>query len=373
MGDVFFTDVYESATRYFRTSFRKALGDWKQVSFHQHPVVDGLTIDSYRCEPFLQTKKLLVITGGEHGIEGYAGIAFLDVFQREFLPLIDRDRIGLRVLLPINPWGMKHHRRVNENNVDLNRTFHPDSSPVDRKVNRAYTDALSLVQEEKPVRGYNLTRFRFACRYLWMARKLGFKDLKKALTFGQFQYPQGLYYGGTQIQPSTAYMKRYFDEVFSSCEDIVHLDIHTGAGPKNRMTIVNSAFSPGSSDDYERLYGYRPVVKATNDEFYAMIGDMIDYIYQMAPVKFPNTKFYSTCFEYGLIGESPWGKLKSRQAIVQENQAFHHGAESKSVHRLIRKRFDEVFYSHSEDWHTAMVEDTRLALSGILRAHGFIA
>ena len=372
MGDFVFTDLYERATNYFRLSFREALGKWKQISFEQHPIAEGLTIDSYRCEPFQKAEKLLVITGGEHGIEGYAAIAFLDIFQKEFLSLIDRNRVGLRILLPINPWGMKHHRRVNENNVDLNRTFVLDPEAIDRNANPAYTAALKLLQEEKPVRGYNLARFRFACRYLWMANRIGFSALREALTLGQFQYPRGLYYGGAQIQPSTAYMKRYFDEVFSSCDDIVHLDIHTGAGPKNRMTIVNSAFSPGESSEYELRYGYHPIVKTTNDEFYAMVGDMIDYINQMVPVKFPETKFYSTCFEYGLVGESPWGKLKSRQAIIQENQAFHHGAESESVHRLIRKRFEKVFYSSSEEWHRAMAEDTRRALSGILRAHRFI-
>ena len=261
---------------------------------------------------------------------------------------------------------------MNENNVDLNRTFVLDPEAIDRNANPAYTAALKLLQEEKPVRGYNLARFRFACRYLWMANRIGFSALREALTLGQFQYPRGLYYGGAQIQPSTAYMKRYFDEVFSSCDDIVHLDIHTGAGPKNRMTIVNSAFSPGESSEYELRYGYHPIVKTTTDEFYAMVGDMIDYINQMVPVKYPETKFYSTCFEYGLVGESPWGKLKSRQAIIQENQAFHHGAESESVHRLIRKRFEKVFYSSSEEWHRAMAEDTRRALSGILRAHRFI-
>jgi hypothetical protein len=367
-----FTDQYEEATRYFRGEFRSALGKWKSIAFDQYPIIEGLTIDSYRCDPFQNLEKLLVITGGEHGIEGYTCLSFLDIFRREFLPLLDRNHTGLCVLLPINPWGMKYHRRVNERNVDLNRTFISDWKTLNREMNPNYRKATGLIQDDKPVRAYNLVLFRFFGKYMYYAAKMGFKGIKEALTMGQYQYPKGLYYGGTKPQRSTEYLTRYFDTIFSSCRDIVHLDIHTGAGRKNRMTIVNSAYSQGDSADYERKYGYSPVVKATKEEFYAMSGDMIDYINRVIPEKYPQTNFYSTCFEYGLMGESAFGKLRSRQAIIQENQAFHHGAESASVHRVIRNRFDSVFFSYSKKWQEAMIIDTRRALNGILKAHRFI-
>jgi hypothetical protein len=44
-------------------------------------------------------------------------------FIDKYLPRLDPRTTGLLLVHAINPWGMKHHRRVNADNIDLNRTF----------------------------------------------------------------------------------------------------------------------------------------------------------------------------------------------------------------------------------------------------------
>ncbi len=66
---------------------------------------------------------VLLVTSGTHGIEGYCGSACQVALVREgaFDALPD----GTRVVLvhAVNPFGFSHQRRVNEDNIDLNRNF----------------------------------------------------------------------------------------------------------------------------------------------------------------------------------------------------------------------------------------------------------
>ena len=84
----------------------------------------------------------LIHCSGTHGIEGYLGSAiqlrFLhELFLQNAQRLCTTDNVRApptkntpvkKVLLihAINPYGMRHHRRTNENNVDLNRNVLSD-------------------------------------------------------------------------------------------------------------------------------------------------------------------------------------------------------------------------------------------------------
>src|SRR5215510_13293421 len=68
-----------------------------------------------------QPKNVLVHSSGLHGVEGFAGSAIHLQFLNA-LPTLAPDTAILLVHI-LNPFGMAWLRRVNENNVDLNRNF----------------------------------------------------------------------------------------------------------------------------------------------------------------------------------------------------------------------------------------------------------
>src|SRR5262245_30567740 len=66
-------------------------------------------------------QRALVHSSGLHGVEGFAGSAIqLELLERPPLLRADTAIVLVHVL---NPYGMAWLRRVNENNVDLNRNF----------------------------------------------------------------------------------------------------------------------------------------------------------------------------------------------------------------------------------------------------------
>ncbi len=91
-------------------------------------VDSNLTIDGLYLPARESQERLLIITSGLHGVEGYAGSAVSLMFMEEFL---DEERLsttGYLFLHAVNPYGFKYNRRVTENNVDMNRNASIDDS-----------------------------------------------------------------------------------------------------------------------------------------------------------------------------------------------------------------------------------------------------
>ncbi len=120
-----FPDTYGASRERFRQNLMAIQKQWPQaeLSHHRLPGDEDLTIDWIRSDALQKNEKVLVFTTAEHGIEGYVGSAMLQRFIEKYLPRLDRRTTGLLLVHAINPWGMKHHRRVNAENIDLNRTF----------------------------------------------------------------------------------------------------------------------------------------------------------------------------------------------------------------------------------------------------------
>ena len=117
-SDAFLTD-YVSV----RTHLQQLLGAYNaEIYSHAIDEADDLYIDTYYL-PATEQKNLVILTTGVHGMEGYIGSAMLDVFFGEVYPDLNREDTGIVVVANVNPYGMKHYRRYNENNVDLNRNF----------------------------------------------------------------------------------------------------------------------------------------------------------------------------------------------------------------------------------------------------------
>jgi len=221
----------------------------------------------------------------------------------------------------------------------------------------------------KPVGKVDLNFFLNIVKLIPYIITLGSNGIKEALTKGQYTCERCVYYGGKQEMCCTQYMKALYRHVYSTYDFVLHLDIHTGAGPKNRMVIVNSIFDEQESREREVEFGYSPITKADRESFYEINGDMIDYIYKQYGGK---SKFYTTCFEYGTLGDDLIGQLKSLIIVSLENRAWHYGTKNENVKAKIDELFRAMFFPDDTQWQTSFEKDTRAALSGILRYFNFI-
>ena len=303
-----------------RVNSLRAEGIAVEVSEYAVDEGDDLYIDNIYLPSESEKKNLVVLTTGVHGMEGYIGSVMLDVFFDEIYPTLNRETTGVLVIANVNPYGMKYMRRYNENNVDLNRNFILDWDSFDLSSNKDYPEVKEFLQPEGKIGNALWHEVGFYLNLAKEALTKGADKVSDALLTGQYEYPQGVYYGGNGDEISTKYLKNVFNDCLDGeYENIVHIDIHSGYGPRYNMVIFNSVFETMTEAETKAAFGYDYVISHDSESFYATTGDTTDYFYRLAESKDSEKELFSTCFEFGTIGDEFFDTILSLKYTVDEN------------------------------------------------------
>ncbi len=367
MKDLFPLTYTDSRAR-FRQDAAQASQRWPVTRLEAYPLtVDpSLTIDVLWAEP-RRPHTVILISAGLHGIEGYVGAAMLRVFMNELAPRLPIEQTGLLLVHAVNPWGMAHRRRYNENNVDLNRNFLWEER-FDPHLNPDYEQLVALLNPTTPIRSLLWSDLVFFGRLFSSLARLGVLRIRQGMLSGQYRHPQGVQFGGQATQESTAVMRSLFEQAFRRYERIIHIDLHTGYGPRYQMSLVNSARESTSPSEWIQRFRYPRVLAATLSDFYVVTGDITDYLYRLREERFPTTELFATCFEFGTFGDSLPAQIRSLRITVLENRLFHYDAISDSVRCAIRREYEELFYPSEPRWREQALADYRQAMEGLLSA-----
>jgi predicted deacylase len=368
-----FPDGYEASRERFRGYLERVQAYWPAACCNSRSVgaaAEGLTIDWIEAGALRTPEKVLLFTLGEHGIEGYVGSAMLDLFVQEFLPRLDPQTTGIVLVHAVNPWGMKHRRRTNAANVDLNRNFVWDERDLNLSANPDYANANRFLNPEAPPTSRAAMTVNFGFGLLSALARPGMAKFRRAVLFGQYEFPAGIYYGGSSIQEEVRTLSNLYRSALASYSRILLLDMHTGYGPRRRMSLVNSVQEARSSAQLQSEFSYPDIVKTDPAEFYAIQGDMIDYIYTLAANEFPDRHLYATSFEFGTFGDSMGAILRSLRTMIFENRLHRFGTSDDGLRASIQDDFTEMFFPQAADWQDQAVQNARTAFAGILRAEG---
>jgi hypothetical protein len=125
-SDEYFSVDYFTARSRFRQRATQAGGQLTALQIDARgPAGEPLTID-IAWFGSKSPRQVVVHSSGLHGVEGFAGSAVqMQVLRR--LPRLTDDTAAI-FIHAVDPYSMAWLRRVNENNVDLNRNFLASSS-----------------------------------------------------------------------------------------------------------------------------------------------------------------------------------------------------------------------------------------------------
>lgn len=330
---------------------------------------DGLYIDKFFLPASVETTNLIVLTTGVHGMEGYIGSVMLDVFFDEIYPTLNTNNTGILIVANVNPYGMKYMRRYNENNVDLNRNFIEDWDSFDRSCNKEYPKVEFFLQPTGKMGNAFWHEVSFFLSLAKEAIFTGADTISDALLTGQYEYPTGVYYGGNGDEKSTTYLKGVFSECLDgSYENIIHVDIHSGYGPRYNMVIFNSVQDPTTEAEAREMFGYDYIIATDSEDFYETFGDTTDYFYRLARAKGSDKELYSTCFEFGTIGDSFIDSIFSLKYTVDENRQHWYPTTNSITSEMVRENYYELFYPTETEWREKTIVDFKAALNGVLGA-----
>jgi hypothetical protein len=224
---------------YFADDYQQARAKFRQAAEHagavthafEHPTErgpdeDNLSIDVAIVGPQDASRCFLLISG-THGVEGFAGSGCQVGFFYDSLHAAFGKNVCVILVHALNPYGFAWVRRVNEDNVDLNRNFLDFSQPL--PPNDAYAALHGILI---PSDWDGAARRAADAQLQEIIRSRGFGALQAAVSGGQYTHADGLFFGGVRETWSAATFKRIIDtHVPTMATRLVAIDLHTGLGP----------------------------------------------------------------------------------------------------------------------------------------------
>lgn len=281
--------------------------------------------------------RALVHTSGMHGVEGFAGSAIqLALLQQPIAFPPDGAMILVHVL---NPYGMAWLRRVNENNVDLNRNFLAPGEAY-AGVPAAYERIASLLNPATPPR-----RDLFLLRAGLLASRFGFNTLKQATVEGQYQYPEGLFFGGKRLEEGPSRYRQWLGRRLRPASRVFAIDVHTGLGKwcQESLFLRRSGADP---EELGRCLGRHLVGDPAADGLgYRIRGGYAGAFDGLAP----GLEVELIIQEFGT-----YPAVRVLHALREENRWHHHGAGT--LEHPAKARFKEMFCPSARQWREFVVD-----------------
>lgn len=275
-------------------------------------------------------KPTYVHVSGCHGIEGYFG----SVIQRKILQkyaIKSLSSINLIIIHAINPYGMAWYRRVNSNHVDLNRNFFPKG---EFPKNLNFKTLLPLLQSR------NKTQFAFRLANVLLRR--GYSKVQQDLVLGQYEFPQSLFYGGTEIQDEVRKPLMYLSQLLEDVQDIKVLDVHAGLGGFGKELIFAEAVADDQKvDKFKMALKKRPEVKFMQS-VYKVEGSLSTAFKHY----FKGKQITYLVQEVGTVGSIP-----ALYAMVKDHLEFN----PEELNRPVAKKMLEAFFPRTEKFQVHVV------------------
>jgi predicted deacylase len=248
----YFANSYSEARTKFLAAAHAAGShlDHYTLSDFRGPDDEDLTIDVALLGA-QNPENLLVLISGTHGVEGFCGSGCQIGYLADQLYEALSSTTALLVIHALNPFVFAWLRRVNEDNVDLNRNFHDFSKPLPASENyEALHDLLIPEQWEGGQRDK-----ADAALQQYIAKK-GFRTFQAGVAEGQYTRPRGLFYGGNKPTWSNKILKQILaDRVTSTIKKLAVIDFHTGLGKTGFGEPIYVSSTDDSFDLAKAWYG----------------------------------------------------------------------------------------------------------------------
>lgn len=317
-----------------------------RLESHRHamqgPDGEALFVDLAWLGP-ADAKRLLVTVSGTHGVEGYCGsgcqVGWLRARGREALPA----GIAMLMVHAINPWGFAWSRRVNEDNVDINRNFVDFGAPLPE--NPGWRRLAQAVCPERWDEGAHAV-YKAACRS-FIAEE-GERAFVHAISGGQYDDADDIFYGGRRPAWSHELLRRFAAERLAGIERLGVVDFHTGLGPHGHGELICRHAPESEALRLARRWWGDSV---SSPALGGSASPVVTGNLRMAFKRWlPGASVVAAGLEFGTYPEN-----RVFEALRAENWLYFHGDRASRAGRAIRAELREMFYPASPTWKEAVL------------------
>ncbi len=302
--------------------------------------------------------RLLLLTSGVHGVEGYCGSGAQTALLRDQTWMgsdaNSRDTAVL-YLHGLNPHGFSHIRRVTQENVDLNRNFPDFSRPLPS--NPAYCELHPwLLPPSWPPTWSNRTAI------LGFIATQGLRQLQSAISGGQYERPDGMFFGGTEPTWSHQTLRQLLREHTADVKQLAWIDLHSGLG---RSGYCERIFMGREDDDdsFSRANTWwgKEVPLTHVGSAASASASLAGQAWNAAIQECRQAEFTGLCMEFGT---KPL--LEVADALRGDHWLHLHPEAPEALAVSIKRRLFEAFFVDTLEWKRGVVTEVRKAATQAL-------
>ena len=354
--------------RYFAHSYRQGRENFLAacqlaglgVESHIHPSLKGpegedLAMDAVWIGPANATQ-VAVFSCGTHGLEAAAGSATMLQWLETGGP--GRLEADMAVLLvhAVNPYGWAWDRRGNEDGIDLNRNFLSHKGP--HPANPAYAELHpALLKASVDEAGLEA----FSAAFHALAASKGFDYALTGITSGQYDFPDGLSFGGNAPSWSCETLYAIARKYLGQAGNILHIDWHTGIGAYGQSHFILD--EDRNSEAYDLLTRWWPNQAIHCDD----VVEGVSITYSGVLVVGLRQKVEALAGARMVNVTIEWGTYEVERmigALIMDNWLMHRAenADPDLVCR-VRTQLIELFYPRATEWRRSVLQASELIYS----------
>ena len=344
IGDAYKTD-YHAMRQAFVDAARSA---GAQLASYRHPLAcprgEEIATDvALLGRP--DAAKLIIVNSGTHGVEGAYGSAAQTAWLAAQSPWSLPEDVAVLFIHLINPWGAAWSRRVNEDNVDLNRNFvdWQAGAPQNRHYGALHA-AFDFTELTGPSRDAADAHLQAA-----MAERGGFAGVAPIIEAGQYEFPGGMFFGGHGPVWSNVTLNQILADYGRQARDVVVFDLHTGAGPYAYPALLSVAENDHAGLDWGKaLFGPAMSTVLTGADRTTDTGiaaTATGYVSAAVIKGMPQARVLPLVVECGTL---PGAEVNA--AVVADNWLHLHGDLNSALGQEIKETLRLAFIPADRGW-----------------------
>lgn len=335
-----------------------------RIHSHLHPLKgrDGetLAMDVVRDGP-ADADKLLIVSSACHGVEGYcgSGVQVHALFDAEWRETARSQGVAVLYIHALNPHGFSHIRRVTHENVDLNRNFHDFAQPL--PVNTAYREVQPLLLPEQWPPGPD----NLAATAAFIAAR-GMPAYQAAVSGGQHEFPDGLFFGGTAPTWSNRTVRTVLRQHAPGVTRLGWIDLHTGLGPSGHgeriLACKDDAAALARAQQWWAGADHSTPVTSIYDGSSTsakLTGMLFAGVYDECP----DAEYTGIAMEYGTLP-----LIEVMNALRADHWLAGQAAAPPELAHAIHQQMRDAFYIDTDAWKGQIISQARQSM--FQAAHG---
>ena len=302
-------------------------------------------------------QRLLVISSACHGVEGYcgSGVQVHALHNAAWRAAAKAQGVAVLYIHALNPHGFSHVRRVTHENVDINRNFQDFSKPLPE--NAAYKEIQPiLLPEVWPPDAANA-----AATAQYIAER-GMKAFQAAISKGQHEFPDGLFFGGQAPTWSNLTLRKVLQKYGQRCTQLAWIDLHTGLGPSGVAERIFACADDAAAYTRAKAWWGQGITSIYDGSSSSPM--LTGLMWMAAYQECPQAEYTGIAMEYGTQPPE-----KVMYALRGDHWLHLHPDAPADLRAQIKQDLMDAFYVDTDEWRAQIVaqamESMHQAVSGL--------